>query len=267
MNWAWQQDLTPTPKLILMALADAADDHGVCWPSVLTVANKCGVSTRTVRRVMQVLVADGFLQSDPRYRKDGSCSSNRYRLLLEGGDKLSPPPDRGDSTSGHVCQGPPDTGVIPRTTIRTIKESPQPPEMPNGAAAAELVEGGSGDLSDLDYPKGLSVAERREAEKKLVGLSSDLAQQLLDELAASILAGSIRVTPLAYLRGLVKRAQTGEFTQEAGLRIAEHRKRRIKIEAAALRSSEAVNHIDVCVADSPLTNKLASIRRKAQGSE
>ena len=26
MNWAWQQQLSPTPKLILMALADAAND-------------------------------------------------------------------------------------------------------------------------------------------------------------------------------------------------------------------------------------------------
>jgi len=38
MNWAWRQGLPPTPKLVLMALADAADDHGVCWPSVTTLA-------------------------------------------------------------------------------------------------------------------------------------------------------------------------------------------------------------------------------------
>ncbi|MGB5255148.1 MAG: helix-turn-helix domain-containing protein, partial [Sedimenticolaceae bacterium] len=47
MNWAWRQALTPTLKLVLMALADAADDQGVCWPSVSTLAKKCSVSTRT----------------------------------------------------------------------------------------------------------------------------------------------------------------------------------------------------------------------------
>ncbi|MGB5741636.1 MAG: helix-turn-helix domain-containing protein, partial [Sedimenticolaceae bacterium] len=36
MNWAWRQTLTPTLKLVLMALADSADDQGVCWPSVST---------------------------------------------------------------------------------------------------------------------------------------------------------------------------------------------------------------------------------------
>ena len=77
MNWAWDQQLSPTPKLILMALADAANDYGVCWPSVSTVARKCCVSVRTVRRVMQKLAARRMLLTEQRYRKDGSCSSNR----------------------------------------------------------------------------------------------------------------------------------------------------------------------------------------------
>ncbi len=53
MNWAWTQQLAPTAKLVLMSLADAADDQGICWPSVPTVASKCCVSTRTVRRIIQ----------------------------------------------------------------------------------------------------------------------------------------------------------------------------------------------------------------------
>jgi hypothetical protein len=40
MNWAWRQALATTLKLILMALADAADDQGVCWPSVSTLARR-----------------------------------------------------------------------------------------------------------------------------------------------------------------------------------------------------------------------------------
>ena len=113
MNWAWQQKLSPTPKLILMALADAANDFGVCWPNVSTVATKCCVSIRTVRRVTQKLVDCGLMLSEQRFRKDGSCSSNRYRLQLEGGDRLSPAPDPCDTTPGHPCEGTPDTGDIP----------------------------------------------------------------------------------------------------------------------------------------------------------
>ena len=106
MNWAWQQALKPVPKLVLMALADAADDQGICWPSVATLAGKVGVSTRTVRRVMQELISGKLLAAEQRYRSDGSCSSNRYRLQLVGGDKLSSAPDASDTTPGHTCQGP-----------------------------------------------------------------------------------------------------------------------------------------------------------------
>jgi hypothetical protein len=83
MNWAWQQRLSPSQKLILMALADAANDFDVCWPSVSTVATKCCVSIRTVRRVMQKPQHCGLMLSEPRYRKDGSCSSN----IIEAGNE------------------------------------------------------------------------------------------------------------------------------------------------------------------------------------
>ena len=80
MNWAWYQDLKPVPKLVLMALADAANDQGICWPSVATIAGKVGVSTRTVQRIMQTQISRELLTAEQRYRSDGSCSSNWYRL-------------------------------------------------------------------------------------------------------------------------------------------------------------------------------------------
>jgi hypothetical protein len=84
MNWAWRQQLPSTPKLVLMALADAADDEGICWPSVATIAVKACVSTRTVQRVIQTLIKRQMLSVEQRYRSNGSCSSNGYRLSLGG---------------------------------------------------------------------------------------------------------------------------------------------------------------------------------------
>ena len=235
MNWAWQQELSPTPRLILMALADAANEYGVCWPSVSTVATRCCVSIRTVRREMQTLVDRGLLRSEQRYRTDGSCSSNRHRSLLEGGDKLSPTPDARDRTPGQGCEGPPDSGDIPGTTIGTHKESPPPQSMATTVVVLSSVESSGGELSDLEYPKTLSAAEREEAGKKLAGLPADLAQQLLDELAARIRARVIKATLLAYLRGLITRARDGTFTPEGALQIAAHRQRRIEVHAVVRR--------------------------------
>ncbi len=261
MNWAWHQDLTPTPKLILMALADAADDQGVCWPSVPTVAAKCRVSDRTVRRVMRTLTACGLMISDQRYRKDGSRSSNRYRLLLEGGDKLSPPPDTGVSTPGQGCQGPPDTGVTPRTTIRTQKESPQPPVDETMPIAPASAESGGGELFDLEYPKDLLPAERVEAEKLITALKAPLNQQVLDEWAGIISAGAIRSSPLGCLRALIKRARNGSFTPERAPRVAQARNERQRVAAA---QAQAVSNAPESVPideDNPLARRIADIAR------
>ena len=113
MNWAWGRRLKPTAKLVLMSLADAADDQGVCWPSVPTLARKCCISTRTVQRILGELVEADILRSEPRFRKDRSRSSNRYCLAREGGDNLSGAPDMGDRGPLTPVTGPRD-GVSPQ---------------------------------------------------------------------------------------------------------------------------------------------------------
>jgi len=255
MNWAWQQALKPVPKLVLMALADAADDQGICWPSVATLASKVGVSTRTVRRVMQALISGKLLAAEQRYRSDGSCSSNRYRLSLVGGDKLSPAPDASDTTPGQTCQGAPDTGVIPGTTIRTQRESPQPP-MP----LTEQSDRGGGELFDLDYPKALLPAERSRAAAMVTVLPTTLSQQVLDEWAGIIAAGEIRSSSLGCLRALVRRAQQGTFAPERALRVAQARKVRQRAEAAhtqvVLPKSPPIDE------DNPLVRRLMGIAQR-----
>ncbi|WP_419583482.1 helix-turn-helix domain-containing protein [Stutzerimonas stutzeri] len=59
MNWAWEQQLPPVPKLTLLALADNADDHGYCWPKMRTIAAKCCTSERTIQRTIKSLLGTG----------------------------------------------------------------------------------------------------------------------------------------------------------------------------------------------------------------
>lgn len=257
MNWAWQQRLKPVPKLVLMALADAADDGGICWPSVATIAVKASVTTRSVRRAMETLINRQLLTAEPRYRRDGSCSSNRYRLLLEGGDRMSPAPDRGDSTPGHGCQGNPDTGVIPRTTIGTVKEPPLPP-----TADIEPADRGGGDLSDLVYPKDLLPAERAEAQGMIIVLTTPLNQQVLDEWAGIIAAGAIRASPLGCLRALIKRAQEGRFAPERALRVAQARKARQRLVNAQVQAMAEMPKPGLVNQDNALVRRLAGMAKR-----
>ena len=58
--------------------------------------------------------------------------------------------------------------------------------------------------------------------------SGDQAQVLLDELAGRLQANGVRASPVAYLRGLIARAQAGTFLPELGPRIASERSQRQK---------------------------------------
>lgn len=52
---------TGARKLMLLAIADHADDDGRAFPSVATLARKCGMTTRGAQKVIGALKADGEL--------------------------------------------------------------------------------------------------------------------------------------------------------------------------------------------------------------
>lgn len=114
----------------------------------------------------------------------------------------------------------------------------------------------------------MSPSESVEAQRRLSPLPPELAQQLLDELAARMKVGMIRVSPLVYLAGLIKRANASEFVPEAGLRIADARASGRRNEAS-LQRLQALNHESMsektAVEDSPLAKRLANIRLRSGG--
>ena len=272
MNWAWGRRLKPTAKLVLMSLADAADDHGVCWPSVPTLARKCCISTRTVQRIIGELVDAGLLRAQPRFRQDRSRSSNRYCLALEGGANLSGAPDMGDRGPPTPVSGPSDSDVTPRTTNRTSIEFPPPRRAAAGlkVPGAKPVLRGGGDRTPLEYPKGLSAGEVQAAGELMAEFSVELAQQLLDELAGRMATDTIRLAPLAYLRGLARRATTGDFKPELALRVHDARQNRRRVEAA-LRRAEAASEealaVDATTEDNPLVRRLVNLSSRLKRPE
>lgn len=61
MSLVWQINLPDSQKIVLLALADSANDEGTCWPSIATLAAKCSKSERTVQGVIRELVESGHL--------------------------------------------------------------------------------------------------------------------------------------------------------------------------------------------------------------
>lgn len=217
MNWAWQLHLKPTIKFVLMALADAADDEGFCWPSVPTLANKTCMDERSVQRILKALKDSNFIEVQARFRNDGSPTSNKYRLaLITTGDKLSPPP-RQSNREVVTATTPLGGNSVTLTTTEPLINQKQPPQASNGMLKATR---GSGIYI---FPKQLKPEECELAKSQLDTIGQTLAQAVLDELAARLNANKITGAPLSYLRSLINRAKSGQFTPEAGVRIASAR--------------------------------------------
>lgn len=52
MTIVWALDMPATQKIVLLALADNANDEGDCYPSVRTLVAKCGLSERAIQSVI-----------------------------------------------------------------------------------------------------------------------------------------------------------------------------------------------------------------------
>ena len=85
----------PTRKLVLLKLADNANDKGECFPSYQHIADHCEVSRRSVISHIDALIKMGLVEKKLRKNQDGS-SSNLYILHLEkGSENITPSSENG----------------------------------------------------------------------------------------------------------------------------------------------------------------------------
>lgn len=118
MAQCWEiQTLTSTQKLVLLSLADQANDDGICWPSASTTAKRTGLFDRSVRRTIAELESLGLLSRKfqtgrPTFYKIHPCQKDtpvRKTPLSHGHTPLS--------EEAHT----PVTGV--NITVRNRKET------------------------------------------------------------------------------------------------------------------------------------------------
>ena len=63
-----------------MYLRDRSDAEGKCWPGIKTIASDMKLSRSTVKRALADLERHGYLTKLPRYRPNGSSTSNLYSV-------------------------------------------------------------------------------------------------------------------------------------------------------------------------------------------
>lgn len=79
--WAWEQDCGRAEFLILLCLANYANEDALAYPSHATLAKKARCGESTVRRALDALEAAGLIRREKRITSKGQ-TSNGYVLLL-----------------------------------------------------------------------------------------------------------------------------------------------------------------------------------------
>lgn len=126
----------PSRKLVLIKLADNANDKGECFPSYQHVADQCEISRRSVINHIDALCEQGLVRKVYRSGEKGN-SSNVYILNLDGA-KISPPSEKSAPEvvkqfhqPSEISAPPPSEKSAPRTShsfepVNEPKDNTQP---------------------------------------------------------------------------------------------------------------------------------------------
>lgn len=159
MTWAFTLPLKPSAKVVLLAIADFADENGVCWPSLSTLAERATQSRATVQRRVGEMQDLGILTRFERRREDGGRASDELRLNLaltaadlanfddarsdDDDNSAGDPPyqiamgggSTPDTPPSHSCDGPPSHSCDPH---KNHQSEPTPPLPPSGGRERDL---------------------------------------------------------------------------------------------------------------------------------
>ena len=129
MNSVWSSHLPcsvpknkrSTVKIVLLKLADNANDNGKCWPSIPRIAHETELSERSVIRALDNLKESNLIQVDT-HRKNG-VKHNTYYINIPLIDSLrsdfeSTKPDEND----NPFTKPSDTLSKPSDTLSKIND-------------------------------------------------------------------------------------------------------------------------------------------------
>ena len=134
------RNLGPTERLIMLALADHADDSGRCYPSVQRIAQRTGLSLRAVQINIRKLEAQGFVRVVTSGRRG---RANDYFINLNPASAVS---DRDSAAARDAsCRRctPASDAPSPPQEIRppSARDAPQPSSTINSTVRGNPLDG------------------------------------------------------------------------------------------------------------------------------
>ncbi|HHK4340616.1 TPA: helix-turn-helix domain-containing protein [Pseudomonas aeruginosa] len=135
MSACWPlQGMSPAQKAVLISLADQANDQGVCWPAVDSIAMRCCLSKRAVQQAIKWLRGAGIVSVEERQGR-----STMYSVTPAA---YAPPQEMHPSSKcTPAANAPTPADAAPRTVIEPTRE-PSGNLLPtrSGSAADEAMQ-------------------------------------------------------------------------------------------------------------------------------
>jgi hypothetical protein len=252
---------------VLLAVASGAWSAG-------SAARATGLDRAHCTRAIRSLASAGWLRRDEAGRilpvdNPPQVVPEEHHLLVPqehqgGADKASPPVlkehhPRAERAPGAESAPAPQAAPV-AASRPVVPQEHQPLARARASGGCSSSTTTTTEPAALAFPRGFTPAQETAARRTLAA-AGEHAQALLDELAGRMALRPV-ANPLAYLRRLAECAARGEFHPEAGIAVAEARRRE---EAHRLRRKETEDAVARDIAKRPPPpGALDAIRRAAR---
>jgi DNA-binding transcriptional ArsR family regulator len=164
MIWAFEQKVGSAPaKLVLLKLADNANDKGECFPSLANIARHTELNKRTVERHLKALEAAGLLSVRRQKHESGVNLPNTYKLEMhreqgvDGGSGTQPLL----AAESHGGSGTESSGVAAESRSNLSDRTSQGTGQSSGARATRLPDDWCPKLTHYDLAKKLGLTAQQ----------------------------------------------------------------------------------------------------------
>jgi hypothetical protein len=189
MSLCWPLQMPPTAKAVLISLADNANDHGACWPSLATISDRTCFSERAVQSAIKWLEASGVVVAD---RSNGrhtryQINPNSFQPPQEPHPRISRTPAADASTPAGGASVPPQEMRQPPQEVPTNRKEPSVEPSKNRhkadaySALDALIVAGVTERVAEDW---LLLRKKKKAEPTQTAIEGVLAQIALANLTA-----------------------------------------------------------------------------------
>jgi DNA-binding transcriptional ArsR family regulator len=247
MTDVWKLSLQASRKMVLLALADNANDEGTdCWPSVGKLVEKCSMSERAVQGHLAALEEDGYIKRHERLGRSNKFTIYIDRIRLEllkkakaladasaesapsaAGDKIPPQNLHPSPSNPHGIHTPADSapphGMHP-TPAESAPITTREPSLKTTTTSSDAIECYGGvDITEQLYYPDCTQEESIAIGELLKTCPVEFRQKTLDEIEGARQAGVIKTNLVPFARGILKAIHRGTFTVGHGPKVAAKR--------------------------------------------